>query len=195
MFLSETKQKKNFEIRIKKIKERSLLKKEEYQKFNKLIQISFLNFLNKNNYSNVALYWSINFEVNTQNIIKELLEKKITISLPQVINNKKMIFRKINSLDFDFEYFKNIKQPTKKCSKINPKKIELIVVPLVSYNKKLFRLGYGTGFYDRFLNKYDKKDKIIKVGLGYKFQENDEFFVHKNDKKLNFIFNEEGIIK
>ena len=62
----------------------------------------------------------------------------------------------------------------------------------ISKNKN--RLGYGKGFYDRYLNKYLKKFRnILTVGVAFSFQKHHKLPVNKNDIKLNFIITEKGI--
>ncbi|WP_033159763.1 5-formyltetrahydrofolate cyclo-ligase [Mycoplasmoides alvi] len=195
MFLFVRKLKYNNIIRNKKISERNEISFIEYNKLNELIFNNFFIFLSKYDIKSIAFYLSTKNEVNTKKIISKLLEKKINISLPQVINNKDMIFRKINSLNFDYEYFKNIKQPSSSNLFIKPNEIQMMVIPLIAYNKKMFRLGYGSGFYDKFLNKNDKQNKILKVGFAYNFQQDENFLVHKHDKKLDFIINENEVIE
>ena len=56
------------------------------------------------------------------------------------------------------------------------------------------RLGYGGGFYDRYLNKYLKNNKnIITIGIAFSFQKQNKLPTDKNDVKLNYILNEKGI--
>ncbi len=44
--------------------------------------------------------------------------------------------------------------------------IQVTLVPLLAVNKKLYRVGYGKGYYDRYL----KNRRTLKIGLGYSFQ-------------------------
>ena len=62
-----------------------------------------------------------------------------------------------------------------KISRIYP---DLILVPLVAFDKFKYRLGYGGGYYDRYIDKISKIKKTITVGMGFSFQE-----VKKSTKK------------
>ncbi|WP_027124059.1 5-formyltetrahydrofolate cyclo-ligase [Mycoplasmoides pirum] len=185
---------KNNLIRKEKYKLRNELNQEEYKALNNSIYKNFFNFLKCKNIKHVSAYWSTGNEADTIEIITELFNQNIEVSLPQVVGKKRMIFRQIKSLNFDYEYFKNIKQPNKENLKIKSSVIDLILVPLLSYNDDYYRLGYGLGYYDRFLNKNSKNNKLIKIGLAYQFQKNNSFFINKYDKKLDFIINENGVI-
>ena len=46
----------------------------------------------------------------------------------------------------------------------------ILLVPLVAFDKDLNRIGYGGGFYDRYISKIKKRKKIISIGLAYSFQ-------------------------
>jgi 5-formyltetrahydrofolate cyclo-ligase len=69
------------------------------------------------------------------------------------------------------------------------------MVPLVAFDKKLNRIGYGKGYYDRSLKRINKiKKNVISVGVAYSFQECKNIPIEKHDFKLNYIFTERGII-
>ena len=72
---------------------------------------------------------------------------------------------------------------------------ELILVPLVAFDKKLFRIGYGGGYYDRYIEKYLIKKNILKVGVAYSFQKINKVPINKFDKKLDIIITEKYILK
>ena len=72
---------------------------------------------------------------------------------------------------------------------------DVLLVPLVGYDDKLNRLGYGGGFYDRYISKIEKNKKIIKIGLAYSFQRLKKIPINSHDKKLDYIFTEKGILK
>ena len=72
---------------------------------------------------------------------------------------------------------------------------DLIMVPLVAFDRKLNRIGYGKGYYDRILKKINKfKKKTVFLGIAYSFQKCSSIPVNKHDFKLDYIFTERGII-
>lgn len=154
---------------------------------------NLISYIENNKINKLGIYFSNNYEINTIKIIDELLKKNIVVSLPQVISQKKMIFRIINNLNFQYEYFKNIKQPIKKYKKIKSKKLQAIITPVIAYNKQHWRLGYGNGYYDRYFKK-NKTKKIIKIGIAYSFQNNENFYHDNYDQQLNIIITEQGVI-
>ena len=72
---------------------------------------------------------------------------------------------------------------------------DILLVPLVAFDKDLNRLGYGGGFYDRYIQKISKIKKVFKVGLAFSFQKLKNIPSNKYDKKLDLIITEKDIIK
>ena len=65
---------------------------------------------------------------------------------------------------------------------------------LLAFDKNKYRLGYGKGFYDRYLNKYLKKFKnILTVGVAFSFQKYHKLPINNKDVKLDYILTEKGI--
>lgn len=70
-------------------------------------------------------------------------------------------------------------------------RIDVCVTPLLAVDGQGFRLGYGGGYYDRYFAVSD----VIKVGIGYGFQQTSVNFREENDVPLNFFICERGITK
>ena len=66
-----------------------------------------------------------------------------------------------------------------------------MVVPLVAFNRKKYRVGYGKGFYDKYLKDFQGTT----IGLAFSFQEVDEDFEDEYDIPLDYIITEKEIIK
>ena len=67
---------------------------------------------------------------------------------------------------------------------------DILLVPLVAYDKNLNRIGYGGGFYDRYIKKLKKIKKVITIGLAYSFQKVKKIPINKYDIKLDFVITE-----
>ena len=72
---------------------------------------------------------------------------------------------------------------------VDKSNIDIIIVPLLYFGKDNNRVGYGGGYYDRYLSDY----KGITIGVAYDFQEVDKIDVKKTDVKLDYII--KGVIK
>ena len=71
---------------------------------------------------------------------------------------------------------------------------DILLVPLLAFNKYKFRLGYGGGYYDRLLKKM-RNINIIKIGLALSCQKVTKVPTDKFDKKLDFIVTERNLYK
>ena len=64
---------------------------------------------------------------------------------------------------------------------------DILLIPLVAFDKNLNRLGYGGGYYDRFIAKLSKKKKIVKIGLAFSCQKIDKVPISVYDQKLDYV--------
>lgn len=100
----------------------------------------------------IACYYSIGSEVKTGSIIQDILTDGKTLSLPK-IDGGEMTFCNVTSFD-DLEKSElGIMEPKKTCPQI--RKFDVILVPAIAMTKDGRRLGYGMGFYDKFLSNTD----------------------------------------
>ena len=72
---------------------------------------------------------------------------------------------------------------------------DILLIPLVAFDKNLNRLGYGGGYYDRLIIKLSKKKKIMKIGLAFPFQKIDKVPTNVYDQKLDYIVTNNYIVK
>ena len=72
---------------------------------------------------------------------------------------------------------------------------DIIFVPLVAFDKNLYRVGYGGGYYDRYIDKISKIKKILKIGIAHSCQKINKVPLNKYDRKLDIIFTERYILR
>ena len=72
---------------------------------------------------------------------------------------------------------------------------DIILVPLVGFDSDKFRLGYGGGYYDRYIEKMNNKKMVTTIGLSFSFQKVAKLPIDKFDKKLDFIITEKNTFK
>ena len=72
---------------------------------------------------------------------------------------------------------------------------DVILIPLVAFDKNLNRLGYGGGYYDRLIKKLSKKKKIIKIGLAFQAQKINQVPTNIHDQKLDYIVTNKNVVK
>jgi len=140
----------------------------------------------------IAGYYPSNYEVNILKFLKEASKKKFKIVLPIIKPLNNMTF---NSWLFNEPLYVNnfgILEPKNSKKRVIP---DLVMVPLVAFDNKLNRIGYGKGYYDRSLRKINKiKKNTIFLGIAYSFQKCEKIPTNNYDFKLDYIFTEKGII-
>ena len=179
-----------------KSKIRSNILKFRKNNFNKNLKINldkFISFLKTNiqNAKKIGGYYPSNYEIDDLEILDVLDKKNFKISLPIVKKNNQMNFYswskkdplKVNKFGIPEPVSSKILYP------------DILLVPLVGYDNNLNRLGYGGGFYDRYIEKIDKIKKVTKIGLAFSYQKVKSVPIDQHDKKLDFIITEKEIIK
>jgi 5-formyltetrahydrofolate cyclo-ligase len=182
--------------------EKSLLRKEVLHKRNsmshfeismksKLIQQKLIESPVFNQSKSIGLYLAIGSEVQTREIINYALDLGKTVLLPRIMSND-LRFYVVDQKDFEENSFDvnrfGIKEP-----KIDNKPadfIDLLIIPGIVFDTYGFRIGYGYGYYDKYLtiSKFSKS-----IGLAYDFQ-----FIKKpipilpHDRKIDVLITESG---
>ena len=112
----------------------------------------------------VGLYMSRGSEAATDGILKRALAEGKKVRAPKVLTESKMRFFEISGMrDFRKGKF-GIYEPKPSCKKVVCSAMDLILVPGIAFDSKGYRLGYGLGFYDRFL---PRAFRSFRVGLCY----------------------------
>ena len=156
--------------------------------FNDIIKILKKKKINK---KTIGGYYPVNFEIDDLVLLKKFEKKQFNIALPVIKKNFQMDFYKwsfsdplkINKYGIPEPEIKNIVYP------------DILLIPLVAFDKNLNRLGYGGGYYDRLITKLSKKKKIMKIGLAFPFQKIDRVPINAYDQKLDYIVTNKNNIK
>ena len=135
-------------------------------------------------------YYPYNYEANPIEILKKFEKKNYQISLPKIKKNFQMNFFQWSINDPLSINKYGIPEPTSNKT-VYPR---ILLVPLVAFDRNLNRIGYGGGFYDRYIDKMKKNKKILTIGLAYSFQKVKKVPVNKYDFKLDHIVTNKGII-
>jgi len=131
-------------------------------------------------------YYPYNYELDCIQILESFEKQNYLILLPKIKKNFKMDFFEWSTKDPLAINKYGIPEPTSKKLRYP----DILLVPLVAFDKNLNRIGYGGGFYDRYINKIKKNKKIITIGLAYSFQKVKEISINKHDIKLDFIISD-----
>ena len=170
-----------------------LLRKKKYYEVSKNFFIPLLNLIKikfKRKKIKIALYYPASFEINILKLLNFNYIVNQNLLLP--------VIEESNSMNF-FPWKKNEVLQVNKYGMLEPIKSKqnvpnIMLVPLLAFDKNKYRLGYGKGFYDRYLSKYLETYKnILTVGVAFSFQKYHKLPINNKDVKLNYILTEKGI--
>ena len=140
----------------------------------------------------IGTYISFRDELDTKKLNQYLLERELNLALPAMDSQTKEINFFMYHKDTELEENKfSILEPKNKDKVIFPK---IILIPLLGYSKSGFRLGYGGGYYDKYLSKNGIGD-VKKIGIAFSFQEVEEIPVEDHDERLDWILTEKHLYK
>ena len=169
------------------------LRKKKYFDVDKEFFLPLLRLIRtkiKKRFLKIALYYPSNFELNVIKILEFNNILTMDILLPVTDKNNLMNFFSWKKEDILFVNKFGILEPAKTKAKVP----DVMLVPILAFDKNKYRLGYGKGYYDRYLNKYLKRfKKILTVGVAFSFQRHHKLPINLNDIKLDFIITEKGI--
>ena len=147
--------------------------------------------LNLSAITTLGSYFSVNNEVDLATLTNIRLKKNLLTTFPKVEPNHSMSliapknFKKLGKNKY------NISEPSDG-DEIYPIDHEIIIIPTVAVDKNGYRLGYGGGYYDRFLKSVTQRsNRPLLIGLIYDFQFIDESFNELHDIKLDIVFSEQ----
>ena len=170
-----------------------LLRKNKYYEIDKDFFIPFIETIKpifKKKKIKLAIYYPSLFEINVLKLLDINYISKQSIFLPIIEKNNLMNF---------FLWKKNEVLQINQYGMLEPIKSKhdfpnIMLIPLLAFDRDKYRLGYGKGYYDKYLNKYLKKYKnILTVGVAFSFQKHHNLPVNNKDVKLDYILTEKGI--
>jgi 5-formyltetrahydrofolate cyclo-ligase len=139
----------------------------------------------------VGIYWPINGEVNCMDIFLKIMGAELNhteLALP-CIEGETMLFRDFEPNHTLVRGPHGILQPKPSQRQNVP---ELVIVPLIAFDRQCHRLGYGAGYYDLYLT---QNPNVVAVGIAFAEQEAKLLPVEIHDKRLYAIVTDLEIIK
>ncbi|MGP1467515.1 5-formyltetrahydrofolate cyclo-ligase [Prevotella koreensis] len=131
----------------------------------------------------VLMYYSLDDEVNTHDVVDTVLKQGKTVLLPKVISETEMELRRYTGPQDLQDGFFNIMEPSGELFE-NYADIDLAVIPGMAFDSQNNRLGRGKGYYDRML---PKLVNAYKIGVCFDFQHLPGIPADENDIKMDEI--------
>jgi 5-formyltetrahydrofolate cyclo-ligase len=140
---------------------------------------------------NIFIYISTEEEVSTKELIKEYLGKKKIIVPKSHTKFNTLTLHEIKSFDDTAKGHYSILEPMPHTRIVDPKEIDLAIIPGVAFDKKGHRIGYGKAYYDGLAVNLT----CPKFGLAYEVQIVDNVPAQTHDVPVNGIITEEAIYR
>ena len=176
-------------LRRKFAAERQAIPEKERLEKSRAICNNFLSSMAYDHSDTVLLYYSINSEVDTQELIDSVLASGKRLALPVCRENSEMIFRYIESREDLTKGFFSALEPKAGLEEFKEARHAICVIPAIAFDKEGYRIGYGKGYYDMFL----KDMTALKIGVCHSFQLVDEIPSEPHDIKMDMIVTEREI--
>lgn len=182
-------------IRKEILEKRSKLGRILYKEYSKTIMDTLSDSIYYKSAKTIMIFVSFNYEVDTREFIKKAIADGKDVVVPITIPETKQL---IPSLLKDYSElapgFYNILTPKEEFIRpTSPDLIDLIIVPGIAFDPEGYRVGYGGGYYDRFLSKI--RSTVPKVSIAFHLQLIDKVPKDHFDIPVDYIFTEKEIIE
>ena len=152
-------------IRRRILKLRDGLSVKEREEKSKQIKEKLFSHFEFRTAKTILFYAAKGNEVETKGMIEESLSSEKKVSLP-IVKGKNLLFSQVLGYEELSPSTFGILEPEKECP-ISLDRVDLIIVPGIAFDEKGNRIGFGRGFYDRFLKKVPD---AFKIGLAFEIQ-------------------------
>lgn len=186
-------QKQKKELREKVLDLRQQIAEDDWAQKTNSIADKFLQTDFYHNSNTIHTYISMNQrkEVGTDELIQNFFESEKEVVVPVTdFSDTSLKHIRLHSFGDLIVNKWGIREPEEAEEAVDPKELDLIIIPMAAADKSGNRLGYGKGFYDRFL----ANTKAKKVGLVFHQFLFDDIPVEEFDEKLDMIITEEVVI-
>ena len=183
-----TRDEKRQGIREESIRRRDSIPSKVRRELSGIINTRVIDFIEKRAIDTVMLYLSMRSEVDTHDLLSYLLRTK-KVALAPTLEAKRLVPRRITSATTELRRHRyGMLQPIQDvCPTFPLNQIDLIVVPGIAFDLKKYRMGYGGGYYDRFL---PKCPQATWMGLAFKEQVVQDTLPRAWDVALHYILSE-----
>ncbi|MDR7856559.1 5-formyltetrahydrofolate cyclo-ligase [Tissierella sp.] len=177
------------------LQKRAKITKEDNDKYSNIIANTLYEMSPYKEANTIMCFISFANEINTTELIETSIKHGKTVVIPITIPETKEL--KVSQiLDFSEleKGYYNILTPKEEFIRyVDPSTIDLVLVPGVVFAENGYRIGYGGGYYDRFLSKLD--ESVAKIAIGFDLQVVDEVPTESFDIPVDMIITEKRIIK
>ena len=150
-----------------------------------------LNFPDLKDVTPVGGYWPIRSEVDSRPLMEALLDRGQDMALSQILHPH-LSWRLCRPGDVLVKGGFGVREPGPDAPEVFP---SALLVPLVAFDRRGGRVGYGKGHFDRAIAALEAKHPVLTIGLAYAVQEIDRVPVEPHDRMLDVIITEAELIR
>lgn len=148
--------------------------------------------LGERRFRSVAGYWPMRSEMDIRPLLGALADTGREIALPVVLDlGQALEFRRWRPGAALATGRFGTAHPSSSARILEP---DIVLVPLLAFDDRHHRLGYGAGFYDRTLAELRARKKLLAVGVAYSAQRVAEVPVGSTDAALDLVLTERGVV-
>jgi 5-formyltetrahydrofolate cyclo-ligase len=140
----------------------------------------------------LALYAPIHNEVDTAKVAAAALASAKRVAYPVVVGHG-LVFREVEELSSLHTGAFGILEPCPDCRVFEPEDVDMFILPGVAFDLTGHRIGYGKGYYDKTLHRFEGQGRF--VGLCYDFQLIEAIAGESHDVRMDMVITEKRIIR
>lgn len=152
-----------------------------------------LEFLARRRARCVALYLAYGSELSTAPLIEALHRAGITVAVPRTLTQQRMVFERLRADAPLRKRRHGIDEPARHDRRVLRAQFDVIIVPLLGFDRHGTRLGAGAGYYDRWLARPHAARKPLVLGYAYALQHVDALPRERWDVPLDAVITEQGM--
>ncbi len=141
----------------------------------------------------VSGFLPIRNEIDPRPLMRRLHAEGFVTALPVMVGkNKPLVFRSWSEGEPLEEVVWGIKEPPAHAAVVLP---DIILVPLLAFDERGFRVGYGGGFYDRSIEQLRSLKKVVTIGLAFDEQRVEAVPREDHDEALDWMLTPNGALR
>jgi len=151
-----------------------------------------MGVLGERSFRSIAGYWPIRNEIDLRPLLLALADAGRDVALPVVVGpDRPLEFRRWRPGAVLADGRFGLSHPPDGAPAIEP---DVLLVPLLAFDRRHHRLGWGAGFYDRTLAGLRARKRVLAIGVAYSAQRVDELPVDGWDEALDLVLTEQGVV-
>lgn len=140
----------------------------------------------------VSGFMPMKTEINPIPLLRKLADAGAQLALPAIAGRGKPLIMRVWTFGGPLESGQwGIREPQAEAEEVKP---DILIVPLVCFDRAGHRIGYGAGYYDMTINALRAKKKVVAIGIAFAAQEIPQVPATERDARLDLVVTERETI-